>query len=1399
MADELNPSYPPPRSPASGKGRPARGGRKYFKWLAILLIGIVATIALAAVVLDSAAGRRFIADRIQRLAPESGLRIRIGRIEGSIYGEATLRDVRLSDPDGEFLRIAEAQLEWHPFDYLLRNRLNIDSLDIPRARLSRLPELIPSLEDKPILPDFDIALGRLNVERLELAAGIASEPHVARVTGRADIRSGTADVDLDARLLDGNDRLTLDLNIAPDRGDFDVDVDVVAPTGGVLASMAGLKQGVTGVVRGQGDWQSWTGALMADSQGQPLARLRLTASDGRYTATGRLRPDLIADGLVDRLTAGGIALDAAGTFAERRWDGRINLVGQALQLDTMGGVDLANSRFNGLRTDLWLRRPGDLLDNMQGQNARLALRLDGAFAGPRFEYRLTAPWLAFGRTRLDGITASGTGIGGGAATRIPLDLRVARVSGIGALAENIVRDLRAEGVLQFRDNVLTSDLIRARSAGLNGRMTILANFTTGDYLAGFDGALPGLEIAGLGRVDLVTDLEVRQRSGGAFGIAGTARATMRRLDNGFLRTLTGGLPVVTSNLGLGADGIIRFTNLRVTSPLLTLTGQGQRRADGTFQISGRGVHRTYGPVIVTLDGPIDRPRVNVQLASPLASAGLSDVFLDLVPTAAGFDFTARGGSLLGPFTGNGRILIPRGGTTVIEIDRLAVGGTVARGRLAVVQGGLVGRLTIAGGGLDGTVELSAPNGIQQIRVNLRARDASFAGPPPIVIRRGQIDAVILLDPRGTDVEAVFEGTGIRRGTLSIARVAGTARLVDGRGTIRGSIAGTRGRGFSFQFAAAVSSDRYRISGSGTLAERPLRLVRPAVITRDGDAWRLDPTELTYAGGRVRLSGAFGGGTTSVDAALENVPLSLLDLGYPTLGLGGRASGRLTYIDGAGAPTGTAQLRLRNFTRAGLTEGSTPLDIGLNATLAQTSMALRAVIEREGRTIGRIQARTAPLGGGDDLVARIVNAPLTANLRYNGEIGTLWRLSGIEGFALSGPVSISADASGTLRDPQIRGALRANGARFESFQTGTVVTNVSAIGRFDGSRLQLRNVTGETPGGGTVTGEGDFNLAAADGFGMDLRLRATNALLIRRDDLTARVTGPARLFSTGSGGTITGNFTMTEGSFRLGRATAAEALPVINVVERNAPADRADPRAASAPWNLNVRVNARNNFDVTGLGLESEWSANVAVTGPVTDFAINGQARLIRGDYNFAGRRFEVREGEIRFTGEAADPVLDIVAVSDVSGIDAQIMIGGTGQQPEITFSSVPALPEDELLSRILFGSSITDISVTEAAQLGVALASLRSGGDGIDPINAIRRATGLDRLRILPANTELGSGTSIAAGKYITRRVFVEIITDGQGYSATRVEYQVTRWLAILAAISTLNDESINVRVKRDY
>ena len=173
---------------------------------------------------------------------------------------------------------------------------------------------------------------------------------------------------------------------------------------------------------------------------------------------------------------------------------------------------------------------------------------------------------------------------------------------------------------------------------------------------------------------------------------------------------------------------------------------------------------------------------------------------------------------------------------------------------------------------------------------------------------------------------------------------------------------------------------------------------------------------------------------------------------------------------------------------------------------------------------------------------------------------------------------------------------------------------------------------------------------------------------------------------------------------------------------------------------------------------------------------------------------------IRFDGEVpADPALDITANANATGLNAQIRVTGNALTPEIGFASTPPLPQDELLSRLLFGTSITNLSAPEALQLAAAVAALRNGDAGLNPINAVRRAAGLDRLRILPADPQTGQGTAVAAGKYVTRRLYAEVVTDGQGYSATRVEFQVTRWLSLLSSISTIGRQSVNVRVSKDY
>ena len=85
-----------------GSPPPPRRLRSDWQWRLLneLFAAFVALLFLAAgalVLLDTAPGHRFIVDRIGRLETASGLKIRIGRIDGSIFGKSQLKNVAVSD------------------------------------------------------------------------------------------------------------------------------------------------------------------------------------------------------------------------------------------------------------------------------------------------------------------------------------------------------------------------------------------------------------------------------------------------------------------------------------------------------------------------------------------------------------------------------------------------------------------------------------------------------------------------------------------------------------------------------------------------------------------------------------------------------------------------------------------------------------------------------------------------------------------------------------------------------------------------------------------------------------------------------------------------------------------------------------------------------------------------------------------------------------------------------------------------------------------------------------------------------------------------------------------------------------------------------------------------------
>lgn len=1366
--------------------------RRLLNELLALFVALLVILAAALILLDTAPGHRFIVDRIAGIETSSGLKFRIGRIDGSVFGKSELRNVAVSDQQGVFLTAPSLVLDWSPAAWLT-NKLSIDSLTAARVTLVRAPHLKPSTKKGPILPNFDIHIGELRIDRLDIGSAVAGTARSGRVQGSADIHSGRALVELDAFIHNGGDRVHFKLDAEPDRDRFDIDARVRSPGDGVLPAIVGTKRSIDLDISGAGSWSRWRGHGAVDLAGRPAARLALGVDGGRYRLAGQWAPAQFLKGRFHRLTTPIVTIRGDATLVERVLDGQLSAATPEIRVVTRGALDLGANQFRKVHLGIDLLKPEALFTNMSGRNVRLVATLDGAFDSADYSYRLTSQGVKFDNNGFVDLRAEGRGRMSPWPMRVPIRLSAKAITGIGDLAGSILANPRIEGWLSVTPKLVRGDNLKLTSARINGKISLLIDLVTGRFEVTLSGALNRYLIPGLGIVDVITDLKVVPGPNGKGShVVGTAKAWVRRLDNSFFRDLTGGLPSLTTNLERGNDGIVHFTNLQIYSPKLRLSGSGQRFRDGTFHIVASGRQSKYGPLKLVLDGHIERPRIDLLLDRPNDALGIRAMHLLLIPSASGFDYRASGGSKLGPFTSNGQILLPHNQPTVIAIAALDAGGAHASGRLRSDPGGFTGQLNLTGSSLQGTLGFAPVNGAQRIDAHLTANGASF---PLFAVRSGRVDGSIILDDNHTTVDGVVDARGVEVSGISLARLSANAKLVDGSGQVRAAFAGRRGAAFSFTTLANVTPDSVRLSGSGRIERTPLVLKQEAVLTRSGDGWQLAPTALTFAGGSATVSGS-SGSHPEVHANVAAMPLEVLDLFWPGLDLSGSATGRLDYA-WKGNRNGKLDLKVRGLSRSGLVLASKPIDVGIAAVVSDNVAAMRAVAASDGKVVGRAQARFSPMTNGP-LVAALMNAPMFAQLRYTGPADALWRLSGTEVFDLSGPLAIGADITGRLSDPQLRGSLKTQNARLESAVTGMVIDGLATEARFSGPQLIFSRLAGTTSGGGTINGTGSVTFANGR-TALNLNFTAAQALLLNRDDIAARVTGPLTIRSDGKAGTIGGKLHLDKGQFRLGRASSAASVPQLQVRNVGLDSDDVIDIKQLHPWNLDIAVSG-NDLRVTGLGISSQWRTSLQIGGQADSPRFTGRAELVRGDYDFAGRNFRLDRGTIRFAGESpVNPQLDIRAIAQVQGLNASVLVQGTGLRPEITFASNPALPQDELLSRILFGTSITNLSAPEALQLASAVAALQSGSGNLDPINALRKAIGLDRLRIVPADIATGQKTAIAAGKFITRKLFVEVVTDGHGYSATRIEYQITRWLSLLSTVSTVGRSSASVRVSKDY
>ena len=340
------------------------------------------------------------------------------------------------------------------------------------------------------------------------------------------------------------------------------------------------------------------------------------------------------------------------------------------------------------------------------------------------------------------------------------------------------------------------------------------------------------------------------------------------------------------------------------------------------------------------------------------------------------------------------------------------------------------------------------------------------------------------------------------------------------------------------------------------------------------------------------------------------------------------------------------------------------------------------------------------------------------------------------------------------------------------------------------------------GGGTMRLSGPISLQAP--YMADLKLALQQVPLSDPELYDTLLSGDLSISGPLSGGAmVAGAIVLAETELRVPEGGTVLTLP--NITHVGAPPDvvatrrraglqqRGAAQAGTGPvFGLDVSISAPRRILVRGRGLDAELGGALRLRGTTAAVEPSGQFELIRGRLDILGKRFTLTEGLVQMQG-ALTPWLRFAATTVTADITATITLEGPATAPELRLSSVPDLPQDEVLARLLFARGIEKLSPLQAAQMAQAVAQLAGkGGEGL--MGRLRAAFGLDDLDLA---TDAAGATTLKLGKYLSDNIYTDV-TVGDGVNIN-LNLDLRPGLTARGTLGADGNSGIGIYYERDY
>jgi translocation and assembly module TamB len=958
------------------------------------------------------------------------------------------------------------------------------------------------------------------------------------------------------------------------------------------------------------------------------------------------------------------------------------------------------------------------------------------------------------------------------------------------------------------------------------------------------------------------ELEANAERKGAAGFAATVSGSAKDLRTGIAAAdaLLGGEASIAGAIERDDADVLTLDRVALTGASLSLSGDA-RFLPASNELTGalavelphlKPLGAAFGTQVtgavsaqLNFAGPLDHLRISGDIdGAELAAAGakldrlrLAAQVADLSDPKASVDGSFRAYGLDGELAlaaeqkGNSELVLPHfrlaAADSIIDGSlRIALDTGLTRGSVAGRSADLAPFSKLAGTPLGGSVEfgigLDAPGGqLVDISVN-GAKLTSGSGSSRIAAGRLSVTARfadILRAPSGSArlslSNASFGASEITTATLSLDAPRPGRFVFQGDAKGQPLTVALAGDGALEPGRADLRLNRL----AGSLGGERLSLEQPLTLSKHGGDLEFSGLALAFGAGRITGSGGVRG--DSVSLALNAANLSIGSAGR----LAGYRNVRGT-LNAAATLGGT--LRAPQG-RMSLNAGELTVASSKHSRLKGLGLALDGSwngrnLDVKGQVTGLEGDRVALTGSVPLLLTPTplgISVPsdgrLALQVQGAGQIEHLADLLPLGEDRVSGHFAADAAVGGTVASPAARGSLRLSDGRYENFATGAVLNKMQADLVGDRDRFTLTSFSAADSASGTLKAQGNVVLSGATGPTAQLSATLANFRVAARDEAVATASGTVAIAGPLTAPRVTAPLTVDRADINL-----PESLPpnvvVLKVVEKNGKADKT-PLPAPAdnqpalPAALDITIDMPGNIFVRGHGLESEWRGRLTITGTSAAPAIAGSLEQIRGSVDLLGKTFTLTRGAITFDGSAKlDPVLDIVAEASAADITAQVNIGGFASAPTITLSSTPPVPQDEILSRVLFNRGVGQISAGEGIQLAAAAGTLAGGGPGV--LDRLRGGLGLDWFKLGsgpsgPASTTLNrraatgsatGGTALSAGKYVAPGVSVGV---SQGLSPptskVTVEIELRPHLTVQGEAGQSGSTGIGLNYNYDY